>query len=48
MEGTQFNTLSLQAFAGVEDDEQRFSTLGRIRSTVTSSRQIQFGLRTQF
>ncbi len=44
---------SLVAFAGVPDsqqppDLQRISSFGRIRSTVTSSRQIQLGLRISF
>ncbi|MBA3442903.1 MAG: hypothetical protein H0T92_23920, partial [Pyrinomonadaceae bacterium] len=38
----------LQAFSGAADNEQPLSSLGRIRSTVTSSRQIQFGLRILF
>jgi hypothetical protein len=45
---TNLGTPSLQAFAGASDNEQPLSTLGRVRSTVTSSRQIQFGLRIQF
>jgi hypothetical protein len=39
---------SLLAFAGNADNERPFSTLGRIRSTVTSARQIQLGLRLSF
>jgi hypothetical protein len=43
-----FGIPSLQAFAGVADGEQPLPTLGRIRQTVTSARQIQLGLRLQF
>lgn len=43
-----FGIPSLQAFAGLTDNEQPLATLGRIRQTVTSSRQIQLGLRVQF
>jgi hypothetical protein len=39
---------SLIAFAGDRDGEAPLSTLGRIRTTVTSSRQVQIGLRVQF
>ncbi len=39
---------SLIAFSGVLPAEQPVSTLGQIRSTVTSSRQIQLGLRLIF
>jgi hypothetical protein len=39
---------SLLAFTGTADNEQALSTFGRIRSTVTSSRQIQLGLRVLF
>jgi hypothetical protein len=48
---TNFGTPGLLAFtgvAGVPQDEQRVPTFGRIRSTVTSSRQIQLGLRITF
>jgi hypothetical protein len=45
---TNLGTPSLQAFAGRSDDEEPLPTLGRVRSTTTSSRQIQFGLRIQF
>ncbi len=38
----------LLAFAGVMDGEDPLPTLGQIRSTVTSSRQIQLGLRVEF
>ncbi|MBI1984331.1 MAG: hypothetical protein HYS61_09050, partial [Acidobacteria bacterium] len=43
-----FGPPSLLAFAGVADDEQPLASFGRIRSTVTSSRQIQLGLRISF
>lgn len=43
-----FGTPSLLAFAGIAGGEQPLPTLGRIRSTVTSSRQVQFGLRFVF
>lgn len=43
-----FGIPSLQAFAGLADGEQPLPTLGRIRQTVTSARQIQLGLRVQF
>jgi hypothetical protein len=39
---------SLLAFAGVRDDEAVLPTFGRIRSTATSARQVQLGLRVQF
>jgi len=39
---------ALLAFAGERDGESPLASLGRIRSTVTSSRQIQFGLRLSF
>jgi hypothetical protein len=38
----------LTAFAGAADNEPPVASLGRIRSTVTSSRQIQLGLRLSF
>lgn len=43
-----FGPPGLLAFAGVADNEQPLSSLGRIRTTVTSSRQIQLGLRLSF
>ena len=43
-----FGPPSLIAFTGATDNEQPLSTFGRIRSTVTSARQIQFGLRISF
>ncbi len=39
---------SLLAFAGVQNGEAPLPTLGQIRSTSTSARQIQFGLRLSF
>ena len=43
-----FGIPSLIAFSGQRDGEAPLSTFGRIRSTVTSSRQIQVGLRVVF
>lgn len=43
-----FGVPSLLAFAGAADHEKPLPSLGRVRSTVTSSRQIQFGLRVLF
>ncbi len=43
-----FGNPSLIAFTGAADNEQPLSTFGVIRSTVTSSRQIQLGLRIAF
>ena len=45
---TNFGTPGLLAFTGERDDEQPLPTFGLIRSTVTSSRQIQLGLRLTF
>jgi hypothetical protein len=45
---TNFGIPSLQAFAGTADGEAPLSTLGRIRATATSSRQIQLGARVRF
>ena len=39
---------ALTAFVGAANNEQPLSTFGRIRSTVTSSRQIQLGVRVTF
>jgi hypothetical protein len=39
---------ALTAFAGAASNEQVLPTFGRIRSTVTSSRQIQLGIRLAF
>lgn len=43
-----FGSPSLLAFAGAADGEKPFSTFGKIRSTVTSSRQVQLELRVSF
>ncbi len=43
-----FGNPSLIAFTGAVDNEQPLSTFGVIRSTVTSSRQIQLGVRLVF
>ena len=43
-----FGPPNLLVFAGSRDGEAPLSTFGRIRTTVTSSRQIQFGLRLTF
>jgi carboxypeptidase family protein/TonB-dependent receptor-like protein len=43
-----FGNPSLIAFTGAADNEQPLSTFGIIRSTVTSSRQIQLGVRVTF
>jgi hypothetical protein len=43
-----FGVPALLVFNGVADNEAPLSTFGRIRSTVTSSRQIQIGLRATF
>jgi hypothetical protein len=43
-----FGPPNLTAFAGTSDNEAPLSTFGRVRSTVTSSRQIQLGLRLSF
>ena len=45
---TNFGVPNLIAFAGAADNEAPLSTFGRIRNTVTSSRQIQLGLRISF
>jgi hypothetical protein len=45
---TNFGPPSLIAFAGATDNEPPLSTFGRITTTVTSSRQIQVGLRLGF
>ncbi|HEV2915824.1 MAG TPA: TonB-dependent receptor [Pyrinomonadaceae bacterium] len=45
---TNFGPPLLTAFTGAADNEQPVSTFGLIRSTVTSSRQIQLGLRVTF
>ena len=43
-----FGTPSLIAFAGTSATERPFSTFGRIRSTITSARQVQLVLRISF
>ena len=43
-----FGNPSLIAFTGAVDNEQPLSTFGVIRSTVTSSRQVQLGVRLTF
>ena len=45
---TNFGIPSLQAFAGAADGEAPLPTLGRVRTTATSSRQIQIGARVRF
>ena len=43
-----FGPPQLQAFAGNADGEQPLASLGRIRNTITSSRQVQLGVRAVF
>ena len=43
-----FGTPELRAFAGLRDGEAPIATFGRITTTITSSRQIQVGLRATF
>jgi hypothetical protein len=43
-----FGPPTLVAFAGNEDGEAPLASLGRIRTTVTSARQIQLGIRITF
>lgn len=43
-----FGPPSLIAFAGTSDNEEPLSTFGRITTTVTSSRQIQLGIKAYF
>jgi len=43
-----FGAPELRAFAGQADNEAPLATLGRISSTVTSSRQFQLGIRAVF
>ncbi len=43
-----FGPPALLAFTGDRDNERPLGSLGRIRSTITSSRQIQLGLRISF
>jgi hypothetical protein len=43
-----FGVPSLTVYPGVADAEQPFASFGRIFNTVTSSRQVQLGLRVAF
>jgi hypothetical protein len=43
-----FGNPTLIAFAGAAANEAPLASFGRIRSTVTSSRQLQIGLRLAF
>jgi len=43
-----FGPPNLIAFTGAADNEPPLTSFGRIRSTVTAARQIQFGLRISF
>jgi hypothetical protein len=43
-----FGTPELRAFAGTAATEAPIATFGRITTTVTSSRQIQLGVRVRF
>jgi hypothetical protein len=43
-----FGPPNVLAFAGSADNEAPLANFGRIRNTITSSRQIQFGLRVTF
>ena len=43
-----FGTPSLIAFTGTREGEEPLPTFGRIRSTVTSARQLQLGVRLAF
>ena len=43
-----FGVPELRAFAGQADNETPLATFGRISNTVTSSRQIQLGVRASF
>jgi len=45
---TNFGTPTLIAFAGSADNEPAQASFGRIRSTVTASRQVQLGARLVF
>ena len=45
---TNLGSPALQAFAGVSDDEEPLPSFGRIRTTTTSSRQVQLGVRVVF
>jgi hypothetical protein len=43
-----FGPPQLIAFAGAVDNEQPLASLGRVRNTVTSARQMQVGVRVRF
>ena len=43
-----FGVPALLAFAGAADNEKPLGSLGQIRATVTSARQIQLGLKLTF
>jgi hypothetical protein len=43
-----FGPPALIAFAGTSDNEAPLASFGRIRSTVTSARQVQLGIRVTF
>jgi hypothetical protein len=43
-----FGPPALIAFAGNADDEAPLASFGRIRTTVTSARQVQLGIRITF
>lgn len=43
-----FGVPNLTAFAGAADGEQPLANFGRIRSTITSARQMQLGVRVRF
>ena len=43
-----FGPPQLIAFAGAADNEQPLASFGRVRSTITSARQMQLGLRVRF
>ena len=43
-----FGPPSLIAFSGLADDEEPLPSFGQIRSTVTSARQVQLGIRVTF
>jgi hypothetical protein len=45
---SNFGPPNLTAFTGAAESERPVASFGRIRSTVTSARQIQFGLRVSF
>jgi hypothetical protein len=43
-----FGVPNLTAFAGAADNEAPLGNFGRIRTTVTSARQVQLGVRMRF